>query len=190
MSEVFIKEDAGLHLDRANKLLAGIGNGSGVFQAVGAALRRAGQSAKSKAGSFASSRYYISAGGFKSHVKDKITMSGGNSSGGVTGVKLTFAGNVIRLIEFNTRFSRNGGVAVNVKKGGGGTITQGFIANAGRLGVFERIGPSRLPIEQKFGPSAAHMMEDEEVTKMMEEHIVETFNQRIEHEIDRILNGW
>ena len=33
-------------------------------------------------------------------------------------------------------------------------------------------------------------MEDEEVTKMMEEHIVETFNQRIEHEIDRILNGW
>ena len=28
MSEIYIKEDAGLHLDRANKLLAGIGNGS------------------------------------------------------------------------------------------------------------------------------------------------------------------
>ena len=190
MSEVFIKEDAGLHLDRANRLLAGIGKGSGVFQAVGAAMKRAGQSAKSKAGSFASSRYYISAGGFKSHVKDKITMDGGNSSGGVTGVKLTFAGSVIRLIEFNTKFSKDGGVRVSVKKGGGGVISKGFIVNTGRMGIYERLGPSRLPIEQKFGPSAAHMMEDDEVVKQMEEHIVETFNQRIEHEIDRILNGW
>ena len=190
MREVFIKEDAGLKLDRANKLLAGIGNGSGVFQAVHSALRRAANSAKAKAGSFASSRYYISAGGFKSHVVDKITMDGGNSSGGVTGVKLTFAGSVIRLIEFRTRFSPTGGVSVSVKKGGGGVISQGFIVNAGRMGVFERVGASRLPIEQKFGPSAAHMMEDEEVTKQMEEHIVETFNDRIEHEIDRILNGW
>ena len=100
MSEVYIKEDAGLKLDRANKLLAGIGNGSGAFKAINAALRRAAQSARAKAGTFASSRYYISAGGFKGHVRDKISMEGG--SGGVTGVKLTFAGSVIRLIEFNT----------------------------------------------------------------------------------------
>ena len=188
MSEVYIKEDAGLKLDRANKLLAGIGNGSGVFKAVHAALRRAAQSARAKAGTFASSRYYISAGGFKGHVRDKISMEGG--SGGVTGVKLTFAGSVIRLIEFNTRFSKDGGVAVSVKKGGGGVISQGFIANTGRLGVYERVGASRLPIEQKYGPSAAHMMMDEEVTKSMENQIVETFNERIDHEIDRILNGW
>lgn len=190
MSEVFIKEDAGLHLDRANKLLAGIGKGSGVFQAVHAALKRAATSAKSKAGSFASSRYYISAGGFKSHVVDKIAMDGGNSSGGVTGVRLTFAGSVIRLIEFQTRFSKDGGVAVSVKRGQGGVLQHAFIASPGRMGVYERVGSSRLPIEQKFGPSAAHMMEDEEVTQKMENEIVETFNARIEHEIDRILNGW
>lgn len=190
MSEVYIKEDAGLHLDRANKLLAGIGNGSGVFQAVHAAMKRAAQSAKSKAGSFASSRYYISAGGFKSHVVDKITMEGGSSSGGVTGVRLTFAGSVIRLIEFQTKFSKDGGVAVAVKKGDGGVLQHAFIANTGMLGVYERVGSSRLPIEQKYGPSAAHMMEDEEVTKKMENEIVDTFNTRIEHEIDRILNGW
>lgn len=190
MSEVYIKEDAGLKLDRANKLLAGIGNSSGVFKAVGSALRRAAQSAKAKAGTFASSRYYISAGGFKGHVRDKISMEGGASAGGVTGVKLTFAGSVIRLIEFNTRFSKDGGVAVAVKKGGGGTIAHGFIANTGRLGVYERVGPSRLPIEQKYGPSAAHMMMDDEVIKNMEDHIVQTFNERIDHEIDRILNGW
>ena len=186
MSEVFIKEDAGLNLNRANKLLAGIGNSSAVFKAVHAALRRAAQSAKAKAGTFASSRYYISAGGFKGHVKDKITMEGGASAGGVTGVRLTFAGSVIRLIEFNTRFSKDGGVAVSVKKGSGGVIANGFIANTGRLGVYERVGPSRLPIEQ----SAAHMMMDEQVTGKMEKQIVETFNTRIDHEIDRILNGW
>lgn len=188
MSEVYIKDDAGLNLDRANKLLAGIGNGSGAFKAISSALKRAAQSARSKAGTFASSRYFITAGAFKGHVKDKIMMEGG--SGGVTGVKLTFAGSVIRLIEFSTRFSKDGGVAVSVKRGGGGVISQGFIANAGRLGVFERVGPSRLPIEQKFGPSAAHMMMDEEVTQLMEKQIVETFNERIDHEIDRILNGW
>jgi hypothetical protein len=190
MSEVYIKEDAGLSLDRANKLLAGIGNSSGVFKAVHAALRRAAQSAKAKAGTFASSRYYISAGGFKGHVVDKIAMEGGAHAGGVTGVKLTFAGSVIRLIEFNTRFSRDGGVAVSVKRGSGGVIANGFIANTGRFGVYERVGPSRLPIEQKFGPSAAHMMMDEQVTSKMEQQIVETFNERIDHEIDRILNGW
>ena len=188
MSEVYIKEDAGLKLDRANKLLAGIGNGSGAFKAINAALRRAEQSARAKAGTFASSRYYISAGAFKGHVRDKIMMEGG--SGGVTGVKLTFAGSVIRLIEFNTRFSKDGGVAVSVKKGGGGVISGGFIPENMRLGVYERVGTSRLPIEQKYGPSAAHMMMDEEVTKSMENQIVETFNTRIDHEIDHILNGW
>jgi len=188
MSEVFIREDAGLNLDRANKLLAGIGkNGSGVFKAVYSALKRSAQSARSKAGTFAAQRYTISAGGFKGHVKDKIFMQGG--SGGVSGVKLVFAGNVIRLIEFQTGFGP-GGVFANVKKGGGGNIARGFIANTGRLGVYERVGTSRLPIEQKFGPSAAHMMMDDEVVQNMDRTIVDTFNKRIEHEIDRALNGW
>lgn len=190
MSEVYIREESGLKLDRANKLLAGIGNTSGVFHAVAAALKRASQSAKAKAGTFASQRYYITAGGFKSHVKDKMTLEGGAHAGGVTGVKLVFAGSVIRLIEFNTKFSKDGGVAVSVKKGGGGVISGGFIPENMRLGVFERVGSSRLPIEEKFGPSAAHMMMDEEVTRNMENQIVSVFNDRIEHEIDRVLNGW
>lgn len=190
MSEVYIREDSGLSLDRANKLLAGIGNTSGVFHAVSAALQRAAQSARSKAGTFAASQYAITAGGFESHVTDKVFMEGGQHAGGVTGVKLVFAGSVIRLIEFNTKFSKDGGVAVSVKKGGGGVIAHAFIPENMKLGVYERLGPSRLPIEQKFGPSAAHMMMDEQVTHMMEDQIVSVFNDRIEHEIDRVLNGW
>lgn len=189
MSEIYIKEDAGLHLDRANKLLAGIEHSSAVFHAVGAAIKRAAQSARSKAGGLASSRYYISSGNFKRHVKDKIVIEGGESAGGVVGVRLTFMGSVIRLIEFNAKMTPNGIVAF-VKKGGGGAITNAFIVNQRRYGIYERVGSSRLPIEEKFGPSAAHMMEDEKVTHKMEDIIVETFNSRIEHEIDRVLNGW
>ena len=192
MSEVFIKEEAGMNLklDRANKILAGIGRTSGVFRAVGAALSRAVQSAKAKSGTFAAQRYFISAGGFKSHVNTKTYMEGGASEGGVMGVRLVFAGSVIRLIEFSTGISKDGGVTVHVKRGGGGTITQGFIANTGRLGIYERVGSSRLPIEQKFGPSAAHMMMDPTVVQQMADTIENTFNSRIEHEIDRVLNGW
>ena len=39
-------------------------------------------------------------------------MEGGNSVGGVTSVRLTFAGSVIRLIEFRTRFTKDGGVSI------------------------------------------------------------------------------
>ena len=192
MSEVFIREEAGLHLDRANKLLAGLGNfgghGSAAFHAVTSALNRAAQSAKSKAGQFASERYVISQSGFKGHVRDKMFVNGG--SGGVSGVRLTFAGSVIKLIEFGTKFSRDGGVAVSVKRGGGGTLSHAFIPENMRLGIYERVTSSRLPVEEKYGPSAAHMMMDEGVTEKMEKQIVTVFNERIEHEITRVLNGW
>jgi len=34
------------------------------------------------------------------------------------------------------------------------------------------------------------MMQNENVTQMMENRIVSVFNERIEHEITRVLNGW
>lgn len=188
MSEVYVQEENGLNLERANLLLAGIGNGSAVFHAVSAALKRAAQSAKGKAGQFASERYNITQGAFKGHVKDKMYIEGG--IGGVVSVKLIFAGNVIPLIEFNSRFSKSGGVAVSVKRGGGGVLSHAFIANISRIGVYERITTRRFPVEQKYGPSAAHMMMDENVDQKMEQQIVSVFNERIEHEITRVLNGW
>ena len=144
--------------------------------------------AVARAGRFASEEYAISAGFFKSHVHVTNQIKGGGT--GVTEVRITFAGNVIPLIQFHTRFSRDGGVTATVKKGGG-TLSSAFIVNAGHgTGVYERTTSRRLPIEQKFGPSAAHMMMDENVVRDMDEHIVEVFNQRMEHEITRILNGW
>ena len=188
MSEIYIREDGGLQLDRANALLAGIGNGSAIFQAVGSALKRAAQSGMSQAGGYASGAYNISSGAFKSHVKSKIMMSGG--SGGVTSVRLTFSGSVIRLIEFKTGFSKDGGVSVSVKKGGGAVLTRAFVGNFGRHGIYERVGKGKYALQELYGPSAAHMMMDAGVIQKMDQHITEVFNSRIEHEISRILNGW
>ena len=188
MSEVFVQEESGLNLERANLLLAGIGNGSGIYHAVSAALKRAAESAKSKAGQYASAEYNITQGGFKSHVKDKMISEGGG--GGVASVKLIFAGSVIPLIEFNARFSKTGGVAVSVKRGGGGVLAHAFVANIGKIGVYERLTTRRFPVEQKYGPSTAHMMENETVESKMEQQVVTVFNERIEHEITRVLNGW
>ena len=132
----------------------------------------------------------ISQSGFKSHANVKSVVRGGKNNGGNVSVEITFAGNVIPLIEFSTKFTRDGGIHTTVKRGGGGTLSHAFIPEKLKLGVYERLSSARFPIEQKYGPSAAHMMMEPEVVQNMEKHMVEAFNQRIEHEITRILNGW
>ena len=189
---VYIEDSGQFNLERANKLLAGIGGGELLRNALYNALNRAGVKARKEAATFASKEYMISSSGFKKHVKEKyhIHYGGGKISGGVVSCELSFAGSVIPLIEFRTRYSRDGGVNVSVKRGGGGNLDHAFIANLGGTNVYERIGKSRLPIERKYGPSAAHMMMDEHVDEQMEKTVVDTFNARIEHEITRLLNGW
>ena len=189
MSEVHVTETGAFNLERVNKLLAGLGdNGSSIHKAVYNALRRAADSGKTQAGRFAAEQYTISKGQFMSHIRSKTIQKGGHL--GVDSVQIIFAGQVIPLIEFHTRFSKDGGVSTSVKRGGGGVLSHAFIANIGGTSVFERITTRRFPVEKKYGPSAAHMMMNETVVENMDEHITSVFNERIEHEITRILNGW
>ena len=187
MSEVHIS-DPGNSLERVNKILGGLGSGNQVFRAVSAAAKRAAQSARAKAGQFASEEYFISSGGFKGHVTDKVSV---DSGGGSVSVKIEFAGTVIPLIEFQTVVS-NGGVSAHVRKdSGGGMITNAFFGRiGGRTGVYQRAGKDRYPIKKLYSVSSAHMMQHPEVIEKMDERITEVFADRIEHEITRILNGW
>ena len=189
---VYIEDTGQLKLDRVNKLLGGIGDGKLLRNALYNALNRAGTRAVKESGSFASKRYAISAAGFKSYVKTKyhIHYGGGKLTGGVVSCEISFAGSVIPLIEFNTRFSKEGGVNVTVKRGEGGTLAHAWVANMGGINIYERLGKSRFPVEKKYGPSAAHMMMEETVQESMSKAVAETFNSRIDHEITRILNGW
>ena len=116
---------------------------------------------------------------------------GGSLSGGLASLGISFAGAVIPLLEFNTRYSKNGGMTTQVKRGGGATLNHVFAARVfGPIAAYERLSKKRFPVEGKFGPSTAHMMQNDEVVDQMDTTTREVFDKRIEHEITRVLNGW
>ena len=85
-----------------------------------------------------------------------------------------------------------GPVVVQVKKGNKTTFRQAFIAKmkSGHVGVYERKDETRLPIEQHFGPSTPGMFKaNEDVNKAVMEKAGETFDKRVQHELERLLNG-
>ena len=124
MSIVRIEDVGKNQLDHVNKVLAGIGNGSAAVRAVYQAAQRAAQRGKTEAGRFAAAEYTIGKGGFMSHCKIKVNASGNH--GGATSVSIMFAGQVIPLIEFNTRWSKNGGLTTTVKSGSTSTLAHAF----------------------------------------------------------------
>ncbi len=190
MSTIRIDEASKGTIDRINKILAGVPGGA--YKAAYNALKRAGDTAKTKAGQFAAAEYTISKSTFMSNVHEKTRITGGNSMGGVATLSISFAGSVLPLLSFSTRYSRGGTLTTQVKRnGGGGTLQHAFVASIfGPAAVFERVGRSRFPVEQLFGPSTGHMMQNDQVVENMDKTIKDTFEQRAEHEILRLLNGW
>ena len=182
-------EDVGQNtLDRVNKILAGIGNGSGAIRAVYQAAMRAGQKAKTQAGRFAAAEYTVGYGGFMSHCKIKANVSGG--SGGAASVSIVFAGQVIPLIEFDTRWSKNGGLTTTVKSGSTATLAHAFAAPVyGKTQAHEHEFGTTGGVKSLYGPSTGQMMQNEKIIQQMDEVISQTFEQRIDHEISRILAG-
>ena len=188
MSVIRIEEVGGDTLERMNKLLAGIPGG--VWKATFSALKRAGETAKTKAGQFAAAEYTITKGTFMHNTDMKTHINGG--AGGVASISIGFSGHVLPLLTFNTKYSRDGLITTQVKRnGGGGTLQHAFAASIfGPVAIFERVGASRFPVEQKYGPATGHMMQNEDVVEKMDETIRETFEKRAEVEILRVLNGW
>ncbi len=70
----------------------------------------------------------------------------------------------------------------------------GFGANRratdqGHIGVYRRVGKSRFPIKELYGPSVPQMVGSETVMKQAESKAIETMDKRADHEINRILEG-
>ncbi|WP_227521995.1 phage tail protein [Bacillus solitudinis] len=74
-----------------------------------------------------------------------------------------------------------------VKKGGAKSLGSGFVADISGPKVFKRTGESRLPIKRLFGPSVPQMLENERAREEIQKQGQETFEKRLEHEINRIL---
>lgn len=189
MRAVYFDEVGDFNLDRVTKLLAGIPDG--VYRAVGSAIKRSAQHGLTVGMRIVSEEYAIGQDELKRNTKNINTIV--RDGAGSYEVTFGYRGNVIPLIKFDTRIDRNGRVATRVlRKNSRQTLNQAFTARVGaHTGVFERETEARFPIRELFGPSAvqAFYAREETVDKMNEE-ILATYENRIEHEITRVLNGW
>lgn len=116
------------------------------------------------------------------------------STGNLAGF-VRFAGYKIPLYKFKVSPKQPGSkklVHAAVKKGGGTVFESAFIAamKSGHIGVFEREGKKRLPVSEFMGLSAAQMVGEETVSTQVQEEAQKLVNERLEHEIDRLLNGY
>lgn len=76
-------------------------------------------------------------------------------------------------------------VRVSVKRGGLKPLGQSFISK-GR--VMQRLGATRLPIEQKFGPSVPVILGNDDVSEAISDRMSQAVEKRLEHETLRLLN--
>ena len=187
MAIVKIEEVGGESLDRVSKILANIPGG--VQKANYQALKRAGETAKTKASQLAVAQYSITKSTFMHNTRQKTHVHGG---AGHVEMSLSFSGSVIPLISFQTRASRSGGVSASVtRNGGASSLAHAFVANIyGARGIWERLGKPRFPVRQLYGPSGPQMINNDTVVQELEQVISSTYESRMEREILRLMNGW
>ena len=109
---------------------------------------------------------------------------------------IEYAGTVIPLIKYNVAPQKatygKTPVKAAVKRDESQVeFTEAFTAQMpnGHIGIYERKNDSSYPIKQLYGPSVPRMAENAVVLKTVEDRVNEVINNRMEHEIDRILNG-
>lgn len=175
--------------DRVAALLSGIPGGAN--KAVGSALARAAAAGKTVAKRAVTQEYAISSSEFLNRTKNINNIQRG--SGGEISINFGYRGSVIQLRVFDTKVDRSGRVVTRVKKSSSRqAINHAFSAKMGSYyGIYERQGEKRFPVKELYGPATPQMMySNESVMDSIEEKMASTYEERIEREITRILNGW
>ena len=116
------------------------------------------------------------------------------STGDLAGY-VQFAGYEIPLYKFNVTPKKPGTgkqVSATMKHGGGAVYDDAFIAEMknGHIGVFRRETRKHLPISEYMGLSAAHMVGETAVAEKVQEEAQKTVEERVMHEVERILGGY
>jgi len=163
-----------------------------INKAINRAAKRAADTAKAESIRQESSEYTLPV----SEIRGTITTR--KISGGDIGAVMNISSSPFALTKF-TGVTPNqvmppakGPVVTKVKKGGGATLKHAFVAKmkSGHMGVYEREGEKSLPIDQLFGPSTPSMFDaNENVNEAVMKLAGETFDKRVQHELERLLNG-
>lgn len=105
--------------------------------------------------------------------------------------EVSVTGSPIRLFKFRVTPTspRKQLVTASVKRASK-SLPNAFVQQMrnGTIGVFERVGKSRYPIRQLYSVSAPQMAGNEEVLKGAMERASIVFDERLSHEIGRLLD--
>ena len=176
-------------IERVNAVLSGLHNAPNkVFYNV---INRALTTVRSQSGKLVAATYQMK----QIEIKIKYNMRLKRATEGDLAGQIEFAGTVIPLMKFKVspKEPRQKTVSVSVlRESGGKRLESAYVADLGRygVGVFERLTSRRATSQQLFGPSVAHMVENENVLERVEDSAQGTVDKRLEHEISRILNGY
>ena len=172
-------------IERVGTLLADVPKGA--ERVFASAMNRGISRVKTQAIKQVKTVYAVNGAALTKATRINITKA---STGNLAGF-VSFSGVKIPLYKFKVTGKQ---VRAAVKKGGSGTpFEDAFIAEMksnGHTGVFERTGRKRFPIEEKMGLSAAQMVGNEDIIDGLEKEAQELVNERIIHEMNRILNGY
>ncbi len=176
-------------IERTQALLAGIPKGA--ERAFSAAINRGLSHTKTQAFKQVKKVYAVKQSALNEATKTRAQKA---STGNLAGY-ISFSGVKIPLYKFQVTPKTPGTgkkVRAGVMKGGGAVFESAFIAEmkSGHTGIFERITSRRLPIEEKMGLSAAQMVQNEVIMDQLTQEAQEKVDERLNHEIERILNGY
>lgn len=176
-------------MERAQTLLAGIPKGA--ERAISNAMNRGLSHTKTQAFKKVREVYAVKQSELAGATTTRVQKT---STGSLAGF-ISFSGVKIPLYKFSVTPKEPGTkkrVKAGVMKGGGKIFEDAFIARMsnGHTGIFERVTSRRLPIEEKMGLSAAQMIQNEDIMGKLEQEAQEKVEERVAHEINRILNGY
>lgn len=209
MIDVEVSEET---TDRLHAILAGIENAE--EKVLKPALARGLSAGKTAFSKQTRETYHVSPSILSSYSKvgyKNVSVSGNGIIGSIE-----YSGGVIPLFKFNVdpkepTYGKKAVKASVMRSGGQVVFENAFIAQmksaqmkSGHLGIFERKGTWRRStrptktggntennekIKELFGPSVPRMAENAVVLQSVEDRVNEVINQRIDHEIERILSG-
>ena len=76
---------------------------------------------------------------------------------------------------------------VQVKKTGYKELFHAFVADINGPKIWQRAGAPRLPIKRLMGPAIPQMLGQQNVREAVLQRAAETYNKRLDHEINRML---
>ncbi|MFH5187113.1 phage tail protein [Paenibacillus sp. TAB 01] len=162
--------------------------GSAVPRVFASALNRTAQGVKTEAVKKVREMYSVKA----TDIRPLVRLSH-RASAKELRAEVTSSGRNIPLIKFKTTpgkppAKQPKSVRSAVLKGNAKVVKGGFVTQVGsHVGVFKRAGRRRLPIQQLYGPAMPVMLNRPEVITHLQKEAAQRLNQRLDHEIKRVM---